>query len=135
MRALAQPGIDDFNDLEGMPCKRDNDPGTVDLVFGPGGVARTRCVLPGDGPVCGDGVMEEGEACDDGNGNPTDSCTNSCQVAICGDAVARQGVEQCDAGAESATCDTNCTTAFCGDGTTNSTLWGGLRHERLVGHL
>ncbi len=118
--APGEPGIDDFNDLEGMPCTRNSQQGTIDLVFGPGAVARTRCVLAGDGPVCGDGVTETGEACDDGNGNPTDGCTNTCQVAICGDGVARQGVEQCDANGESATCDTNCTTAFCGDGTTNS---------------
>ena len=97
-------------------------------------MARTRCVLAGDGPVCGDGVTESGEACDDGNGNPTDGCTNTCQVALCGDGVARQGVEQCDANGESATCDANCTTAFCGDGTTNSTAES-LRHERCVGNL
>jgi cysteine-rich repeat protein len=118
--APGQPGIDDFNDLEGMPCTRGGDPGSVDLVFGPGGVARTRCVLPSDGPVCGDGVTEGGEACDDGNGNPTDGCTNTCQVAICGDGVARQGVEQCDTSGQTDVCDANCTTAYCGDGTTNS---------------
>ncbi len=117
--APGQPGIDDFNDLEGMPCTRNSQQGTIDLVFGPGAVARTRCVLPGDGPVCGDGVMEGGEACDDGNGNPTDGCTNTCQVASCGDGVARQGVEQCDTGGQTDVCDANCTTAYCGDGTTN----------------
>jgi cysteine-rich repeat protein len=118
--APGQPGIDDFNDLEGMPCTRGGNPGTVDLVFGPGAVARTRCVLPGDGPVCGDGVTEGGEACDDGNGNPTDGCTNTCQVAICGDSVLHQGTEQCDTGVQTDVCDANCTTAYCGDGTTNN---------------
>ncbi len=117
--APGQPGIDDFNDLEGMPCTRSNQPGTVDLVFGPGAVARTRCVLPGDGPVCGDGVIEGGEACDDGNGDPTDGCTNACQVATCSDGVLHQGTEQCDTGGQTDICDANCTTAYCGDGTTN----------------
>lgn len=29
-------------------------------------------------PSCGNGVVEAGEACDDGNGDPTDTCTNTC---------------------------------------------------------
>ena len=133
--APGQPGIDDFNDLEGMPCTRDSQPGSIDLVFGPGAVARTRCVLPGDGPVCGDGVTEGGEACDDGNGDPTDGCTNTCQVASCGDGVVQQGVEQCDTAARPTICDANCTTAYCGDGTTNSARGEQCDRRRLHGRL
>jgi cysteine-rich repeat protein len=116
------PGVDDFNDLEGLPCTRDNQQGTVDLAFGPGGLARPRCQLPGQGPVCGDGVAESGEACDDGNTNPTDSCTNQCQLPVCGDSVVQPGEgEQCDAaGNATAMCDANCTAAYCGDGVLNS---------------
>jgi cysteine-rich repeat protein len=118
--AAGGPGIDDFNDLEGLPCTRDAQQGTVDLTFGPGGAARPRCSLPGEGAVCGDGVIEGGEACDDGNTNPTDSCTNQCQLPVCGDSVV-QPPEQCDAaGAATATCDSNCSAAFCGDGVANA---------------
>ena len=34
-----EPGIDAFNDLDGMSCTRGSDEGTVDIVFGMGGVA------------------------------------------------------------------------------------------------
>ncbi len=29
-------------------------------------------------PSCGNGIVEAGETCDDGNGDPTDTCTNAC---------------------------------------------------------
>ena len=100
------PGVDDFNDLEGLPCTRNAQQGTVDLAFGPGGLARARCSLPAEGAICGDGVIESGENCDDGNDNPTDSCTNQCSPPACGDSVV-QSPEQCDAaGMATATCDT-----------------------------
>ena len=31
-------------------------------------------------PVCGNNVLEDGEVCDDGNGNTNDTCTNACVV-------------------------------------------------------
>ena len=118
--ATGPSGVDEFNDLEGLPCTRNAQQGTVELDFGPGGLARARCSLPGEGPICGDGVPEAGEACDDGNDNPTDSCTNQCQPPVCGDSVVKPP-EQCDnAGVASASCDTNCSAAYCGDGWVNS---------------
>jgi cysteine-rich repeat protein len=33
-------------------------------------------------PVCGNGIPEPGEACDDGNTNNTDSCANDCTIPI-----------------------------------------------------
>ena len=38
-----------------------------------------------------------GEGCDDGNGDPTDACTNSCFPARCGDGLLQEG-ERCDDG-------------------------------------
>src|SRR5688500_6946208 len=38
-------------------------------------------------PVCGNGVMEGTEECDDGNTNGGDDCTASCKPAACGDGV------------------------------------------------
>ena len=40
--------------------------------------------------VCGNGELEAGEACDDGNDAPLDACTVGCQIAVCGDGIARQ---------------------------------------------
>jgi cysteine-rich repeat protein len=45
----------------------------------PGGNANTD---PNCMPVCGNGVMEMGEACDDGNTNNNDSCNNMCQTVV-----------------------------------------------------
>jgi cysteine-rich repeat protein len=46
--------------------------------------------------ICGDGRIEDGERCDDGNTDDTDDCTSACQPARCGDGVIHTGVEQCD---------------------------------------
>jgi hypothetical protein len=47
------------------------------------------------GPVCGDGVVDTGEACDDGNDLGDDACAG-CAWATCGDGLVRRGVEDCD---------------------------------------
>ena len=74
---------------------------------------------------CGNATVESGEACDDGNTNNADGCTNACAVARCGDAVTRfdlspnhDEAEQCDDGneVEEDACRTNCRAAVCGDG-------------------
>ena len=49
---------------------------------------------------CGDGKKDQGEACDDGNRNNNDSCTNSCAANICGDGIINAGREQCDLGTQ-----------------------------------
>ncbi|MDE0883733.1 MAG: hypothetical protein OSB21_14170, partial [Myxococcota bacterium] len=56
-------------------------------------------------PVCLNNVVEPGETCDDGNRINVDACTNSCELARCGDGVTRvdlsannDAAEQCDDG-------------------------------------
>ena len=39
------------------------------------------------GPRCGDGHLDAGEECDDGNREDRDGCTNACTCARCGDGV------------------------------------------------
>jgi len=74
-------------------------------------------------PVCGDGLVQVGEECDDGVSNSDtepDACRTDCTVAICGDAVVDSG-EECDDGAANSnadpqTCRTDCTLEYvCGD--------------------
>jgi cysteine-rich repeat protein len=48
---------------------------------------------------CGNGVLEESEACDDGNTIDHDACSNACAVRTCGNNVIDRG-EQCDNGAD-----------------------------------
>gem|GEM_PF-5827513 len=74
---------------------------------------------------CGDGIVSDGESCDDANNVNEDSCTNSCQVATCGDGIQRTdlglglpGHEQCDDGEQNGDdkdCTTLCYQARCGD--------------------
>ncbi len=79
-------------------------------------------------PVCGNGVVETGETCDDGNHNNTDDCPDgiggSCEPAVCGDGHVHATNEECDDGNHDNTdgCldDTAnggaCEDAVCGDG-------------------
>ncbi len=68
-------------------------------------------------PVCGNGVVEVGELCDDGNLVAGDGCTPRCGPETCGDGVV-QGGEQCDDGNTNDTddCLSSCVRASCGDG-------------------
>ncbi|TMQ70527.1 MAG: DUF4215 domain-containing protein [Candidatus Eisenbacteria bacterium] len=66
------------------------------------------------------GVLESGEACDDGNSNNGDGCTNLCHVKpFCGDGIV-QPPEECDDGnmADGDGCSAVCAVEkpFCGDG-------------------
>lgn len=46
---------------------------------------------------CGDGMIDPGETCDDGNPFAYDACVE-CQPAACGDGFLQIGVEECDDG-------------------------------------
>ncbi|HEX4446751.1 MAG TPA: DUF4215 domain-containing protein, partial [Polyangiaceae bacterium] len=72
---------------------------------------------------CGDGVVNNGEQCDDGgmNGTATSVCDAHCRLK-CGNGFKDLG-EQCDNGVNNGsygTCNSNCTLAgYCGDGIKN----------------
>ena len=74
---------------------------------------------------CGNGTIEGNEACDDGNEDPGDACTDGCKLARCGDGLLRggedpqaEGYEACDDGntIEHDMCRNDCSAARCGDG-------------------
>ncbi|XP_027735880.1 acetylcholinesterase collagenic tail peptide isoform X2 [Empidonax traillii] len=48
-----------------------------------------------DSGTCGDGIVQDGEECDDGNAVVTDDCIR-CRRAYCGDGYRHEGVEDCD---------------------------------------
>jgi cysteine-rich repeat protein len=68
--------------------------------------------------LCGNGVLDPGEPCDDGNHDDHDGCKNDCTLNTCGDGVTRAGIEQCDDGnrIDGDGCDANCTPTACGNG-------------------
>lgn len=67
--------------------------------------------------VCGDGVAEGAEPCDDGNEDNLDGCLVGCQRARCGDGFVHVGVEECEDGNNDDSDDcVKCRLARCGDG-------------------
>lgn len=44
---------------------------------------------------CGDGILDPGEECDDGNNDYSDFCIN-CKKSFCGDGFVNRYTEQCD---------------------------------------
>ncbi|MBK9755594.1 MAG: DUF4215 domain-containing protein [Nannocystis sp.] len=69
-------------------------------------------------PGCGDGVVDMGEECDDGDVADDDACRSNCTLAACGDGAVNVGVEACDDGnqVDADGCRNNCQVAKCGDG-------------------
>jgi cysteine-rich repeat protein len=70
------------------------------------------------GQLCGNGEVDTGEECDDGNQDDHDACTKQCLKARCGDGIVETGVEECDDGnnIETDACTPQCKRARCGDG-------------------
>ena len=60
-------------------------------------------------PVCGDGLNDVGEACDDGNTTSGDGCRADCTLEVCGDGILDAG-EDCDDGgvADGDGCSSSC---------------------------
>jgi cysteine-rich repeat protein len=69
--------------------------------------------------VCGNGVVEDDEECDDSNNTACDGCSQSCQFEGCGNGVVECG-EQCDDGPSNGTPGAGCS-ATC-------QLIGGIRY-------
>jgi cysteine-rich repeat protein len=70
--------------------------------------------------ICGNGIIESGESCDDGNMVNGDGCSNTCSVeAFCGNGIVESG-ETCDDGntVNGDGCSNTCKveTAVCGNG-------------------
>ncbi|MBM65074.1 MAG: hypothetical protein CMH55_02420 [Myxococcales bacterium] len=81
---------------------------------------------PVDGPICGDGIREGDEECDDGNRRNGDGCTSRCREQAepqCGDGNVDR-LEECDDGNTDAddACTDECFNAKCGDGIVRSDL-------------
>ena len=78
--------------------------------------------------ACGDGVVQAGETCDDGNDLDTDTCTTTCASATCGDGLKSGSESDLDCGggtcndcnkSKSCLADTDCVTGACVNGACN----------------
>ena len=67
--------------------------------------------------VCGDGVLDFNEGCDDGNTVGGDGCNSDCEEEVCGNAVLDTG-EECDDGntENGDVCNADCTVSTCDNG-------------------
>ncbi len=74
----------------------------------------------GVGPICGNGTVDTGEECEDGNTNNDDGCSNSCKLEACN--CASSGDNSSDNGSTSSTCGNGTVDSGeeCEDGNTNS---------------
>ena len=70
-----------------------NNASCVSVMFGGVALLCNNCPEP----YCGDGILDVGEECDDGNNNNYDSCRNDCTLPYCGDGIVDSG-EECDDG-------------------------------------
>jgi cysteine-rich repeat protein len=75
--------------------------------------------------ICGNGITEAIEQCDDGNTNNNDGCSNSCRTPACGNGV-REWTEQCDVGTNNGKPGSPCT-AQCLNAGVASVCGNGLR--------
>jgi hypothetical protein len=86
------------------------------------GVVALGAGAPAPAGLCGDGVVDEGESCDEGNGNGDfpDACRADCTAPTCGDGIvdADEGCDDGDANSDTEldACRTTCVVAGCGDG-------------------
>ena len=121
---------DNLIDTVDLPTTGDNGVATQDI--GVSGVFRMVVNVNGSGAIddvvfdidalCGDGELDEGEECDDGNNVDGDGCAADCTieppVPFCGDGNVDSG-EECDDGNtdDGDGCAADCTLEpFCGDG-------------------
>ena len=114
--AASSSGGDD-DPPDGVPTGTDADdgPDTTSAATSAGGSSGSVGVQ-----VCGDGILDPGEGCDDGAGNgPNAACTAACQPNVCGDGDVHAGVEGCDEGPDNVDtgyCRSDCQLGVCGDG-------------------
>lgn len=83
----------------------------------------TTCSLDGNSCIdelCGNGIADPGEVCDDGNIMSGDGCRADClSTEFCGNSLLDVG-EECDDGGNTVDCDSDCTRPVCGDLFTNA---------------
>lgn len=104
---------------QGLPCESDSDCGPqLQCLEG-------LCGGLGDPALCGNGLLDTEEECDDGNLRDGDACTPSCRFPVCGDGYAALN-EACDDGNTddgddcTATCQRPPIPATCGNGSVES---------------
>jgi cysteine-rich repeat protein len=96
--AASEP-IGTVEQLDNIGCVLNGNSGVLKLSFDSFGVARFTCIL-NSSAICSNGLIEQGEQCDDGNTVSNDGCSATCQLEnqpVCANGVIESS-EQCDDG-------------------------------------
>ena len=94
------------------------DPGTTGITVSGTTSGETDPTTTGPEPFCGDGNVDPGEECDEGEANDNQgTCTVACLLPVCGDGHLQPG-EECDDGNDDNldSCVAGCLMNVCGDG-------------------
>jgi cysteine-rich repeat protein len=121
----------DGEDLRGKTCKDFSNADNEQFLAGDLACSVTNCMINTDAcytAACGDGTVDPGEECDDGNNLAEDGCSAGCIEELCGDGTKNNGddlgnnIEACDDGNTVAGdgCSAECVLEFCGDGVRNN---------------
>lgn len=111
-----------YPQLEGNACRRSGLHCPADQTC----AASQAICIPIDS--CGDGILNLGEVCDDGNRIDGDGCNATCtSIEVCGNGIVDLG-ESCDIANvfpqpphDTADCNSDCQLTTCGDGYVNHT--------------
>ncbi|HWP64676.1 MAG TPA: M12 family metallo-peptidase [Candidatus Limnocylindria bacterium] len=89
-------------------------------------VALAGCLEPAGPQTCGNGTLDAGEACDDGNPASGDGCSAGCRFEVCGNRIVDPG-EECDDGNTAAQdgCASDCTLERCPIVVSHQRDWAG----------
>lgn len=106
----------DGADLAGEDCVSQNFAGGTLLCSASCSFDTSGCIAS----VCGDGIFDANEGCDDGNLIDGDGCDSNCTLTACGNGILT-GSEACDDGNTTSGdgCSSLCVDEFCGDGIDN----------------
>ncbi len=113
--ALVDPTAGDVHLSPGSPAINAGDPafvpgaGETDLDGAPRVNGPRVDIGADEATICGNGVVEPGEACDDGGVVDGDGCDSNCTLTACGNGIVTSG-EECDDGNTAAgdCCASNC---------------------------
>jgi cysteine-rich repeat protein len=117
--ALACVDFDIPGDIECSASQTCPDGYFCDPLVPPGGPENGICRT--DLPTCGNGILDPGEVCDDGNQVSGDGCRADClKIEACGDGIVDYGQACDEGGVDTPTCNADCTLPVCGDGYVNA---------------
>lgn len=135
IESLLQEECDDGNTYNGDGCASNC---KIEYIASRQSSSSSRKTYVGAASICGNGVLEEGEECDDSNHRDNDGCSAVCdaEIGICGDGnVQKMLGEQCEAATHDPTLPYACIACrFFSDACGNNTIDPGEECDEGTGN-